>query len=170
VATTGAGKSLIKDMLGPTAVTVMGIIKSIIESKDDKKKANEIENIVIRIGVKVILLFNNKDITAFELRKCLPLIKQIWSDALDFCEMSFSYNPDAFQNVTTELEQMIKDIIRPFVSDKTLNRLSDCFNYFKDRDFLDALYLNEQNRNLKEQLSDALRAQWDKVFDPDERK
>jgi len=75
VATTGAGKSLIKDMLGPTAVTVMGIIKSIIESKDDKKKANEIENIVIRIGVKVILLFNNKDITAFELRK-MPSFNQ----------------------------------------------------------------------------------------------
>jgi len=76
IATSAAGKSLIKDMLGPTTITVINILKELIESKDGKKKANEIENIAIKIGVKIILLYNNKNIPDRDLRKGLPFIKK----------------------------------------------------------------------------------------------
>jgi len=130
-----------------------------------RKKATELENIIIRIGVKLILLFNNKDISVSEFSKCLPLTQQIWSDVIDFSEMSFSYNPDSFQNSVTQLEEVLKELIRPFVTDKTINKLTYLFNYFKDRDFLDALYLNEQNKGIKLKIAEALRSEWDKVFD-----
>jgi len=164
IATSTAGKSLIRDMLGPTALTILKILNEIIEAKDDKKKAHEIENIMIKIGVKVILLFNNKDISIEELRKCLPIIKQIWSDCLDFCEMSFSYNPESLQNSAGQLEQQLKEILTPYLSEKSLTKMTYCFNYLMDRELLDILYTNDQHAEAKQQLSEVLRAQWDKVF------
>jgi len=39
VATSAAGKSFIKDITDPNAITVINIIKSVIEIKEDKKKS-----------------------------------------------------------------------------------------------------------------------------------
>jgi len=119
---------------------------------------------MIKVGVKVILLFNNKDISIEELRKCLPIIKQIWSDCLDFCEMSFSYNPESLQNSASQLEQVLKEILSPYLSEKTLTKMSFCFNYLMDKDLLDILYTNDQHVEAKQQLSEVLRSQWEKVF------
>jgi len=164
IATSAAGKSLIKDMLGPTTITVINILKELIESKDGKKKANEIENIAIKIGVKIILLYNNKNIPDRDLRKGLPFIKKIWSDALDFCEMSFSYNPEGFETRVCNLEQYLKDLLAPYVSQKTLTKISYFCDYIKDRDLLDMIYLEDQNENLKNQLGKTLREQWDMIY------
>jgi len=76
VATSGAGKGVLKDMIGAEGVTLINYIKDVIKLVDGKKKATEIENNIIKIGVKIILLFRNKDITFEELSKPRAQIKQ----------------------------------------------------------------------------------------------
>jgi len=60
VATSAGGKSIIKEFLGKDAVEVIHIIKSLITTYENKKKANDVENNIIKFGTKVILLWKEK--------------------------------------------------------------------------------------------------------------
>jgi len=164
IATSSAGKSLIRDMTDPLAISVIDIIKQVIEIKEDKKRATEIENNIIKVVVKVLLLVNNKDISLSELSKTIPLIKEIWSDALDFCEISFSYNPDGFAQKVHSLKEMLTEILQVYLSDKTLNRLSESLDYLCRQELLDCLYVEGDQTELKNQLLEILRTLWNRAF------
>jgi hypothetical protein len=56
-------KSIIRDFVGPDIEAVLDTIKKVVELVDGKKKATEIENSIIKISVKVILLWKNKEIS-----------------------------------------------------------------------------------------------------------
>jgi len=78
--------------------------------------------------------------------------------------MSFSYNPEGFETRVCNLEQYLKDLLAPYVSQKTLTKISYFCDYIKDRDLLDMIYLEDQNENLKNQLGKTLREQWDMIY------
>jgi hypothetical protein len=59
----GQRQALIKDFVGPDIETVLETVKKVIEFVDGKKKATEIENNIIKISVKVILLWKKKELT-----------------------------------------------------------------------------------------------------------
>lgn len=60
MATSKAGKALIRDFMGKSGVRLIEIIKEIITIHEGKKKASEIEDNIIKLGVKVILAWKNK--------------------------------------------------------------------------------------------------------------
>ena len=54
---------------------MLKIIREVITVHEGKKKATEVEDAVIKVGVKVILLWQNKDITNQQLGSLLPQLK-----------------------------------------------------------------------------------------------
>jgi hypothetical protein len=54
---------------------MLKIIRDVITAVDGKKKAAETEDALIKVGVKVILLWQNKDITNQQLGALLPQLK-----------------------------------------------------------------------------------------------
>jgi len=63
IATSAPGKKIIREALGTEGYKSISIVKKIVDAVDGKKKAKEVEELLIRLGVKIILLAKNKEIT-----------------------------------------------------------------------------------------------------------
>jgi len=109
-------------------------------------------------------LINNKDISIQELSVSLPLIKEVWSDALDFCEISFSYNPDKFAETIKKLGESLTSTLSPVLSEKTIRKFHECLEFLSQKELLDLLYINESQNEVKGQLCEVLRNLWNKAF------
>jgi len=163
-ATSGAGKGLIKDELGKNGVRVIEILKAIITIYEGKKKATEVEDNIIRFAVKVILLWKNKDLTTPELMKTLPYLRAVWSNLIDFCEMSFAYEPAALQKNAQELVDCFVKIVQQHVTDKTIDMIRETLQYMSQEKLLDLLFKDPQGEDFKKELEHIVRGAWIKVF------
>jgi hypothetical protein len=163
-ATSGAGKGLIKDELGKNGVRVIEILKAIITIYEGKKKATEVEDNIIRFAVKVILLWKNKDITTPELMKTTPYLRAVWSNLIDFCEMSFAYEPAALQKNSKELVDCFIKIVQQHVTDKTIDMIKETLQYMSQEKLLDLLFKDPQGEDYKKELEHIVRGAWIKVF------
>jgi len=163
-ATSGAGKGLIKDELGKNGVRVIDIMKEIITVYEGKKKATEVEDNIIRFAVKVILLWKNKDVSTQELMKTLPYLRAVWSNLIDFCEMSFAYEPATLAKNAQELVDCFIKLIQQHVTDKTLEMVRETLKYLSQEKFLDLLFKDPQGEAYKKELETIVRGAWIKVF------
>jgi len=164
VATSGAGKGIIKDFLGKEGVRLIEIIKKVITIYEGKKKATEIENNIIKVGVKVILLWKNKDISTKDISGTIPGVKAVWSDTIDFCEMSFAYDPSKVKQHGEELLESFKKLLASNMTDKNLQKMEDTIRYVVKEEVLDVLFRDEKQEELKKELLAILRGAWIKVW------
>jgi len=158
------GKKIIRDNIGADGVAVIDIIKEVIRLKDGEKKSREIESTVIKIAVKIVLLYRNKDISREVLLAPLKLVKTIWSDVLDCCEISFVYDQQRLSKYITELQAEFVKMLKPYLTEKNIERMNETINYLKSQGLLDKLYLSEDCDKHKEQLGQVLRKLWDRIF------
>eukprot|EP01123_Difflugia_compressa_P007122 TRINITY_DN1964_c0_g1_i1.p1 TRINITY_DN1964_c0_g1~~TRINITY_DN1964_c0_g1_i1.p1 ORF type:complete len:302 (+),score=73.63 TRINITY_DN1964_c0_g1_i1:154-1059(+) len=169
VATSSAGKGMIKEFLGKDGVKLLDIVKKVVTLQDGKKKAEEIENTIIRIAVKVILLWKNKDIATQDIAGCVPGVKTIWSDAIDFCEMSFAYDPAKIKEHAEKLQIDFTKLLTEFITDKNLANLREVMSYLVTKDVLDRLFVDDTNDEMKKELNRILRGGWIVVFKDDKQ-
>jgi len=169
VATSSAGKTLIKEFVGKDGVKVIDIVKKTVTLYESKKKAEEVENIIIRIAVKVILLWKNKDITNENLVSAIPKVKAVWSDAIDFAEMSFAYDPVKIKEHGDNLQKAFSDLLAEYITEKNLQALRDTMTYLVTKELLDVLFVNEAQEELKKELNRILRGGWIVVFKNDKQ-
>jgi len=164
LATSGAGKSLIKEELGKNGVRVIDIMKAIITIYEGKKKATEVEDNIIRFAVKIILLWKNKDVTTQELMKTLPYLRAVWSNLIDFCEMSFAYEAAALQKNSNELIECFVKIVQQHVQDKTIEMVKETQAYVTQEKLMDLLFKDPQGEDYKKEMEHIVRGAWIKVF------
>lgn len=166
VATSSAGKGLIKEFLGKDGIKLIELVKQIITQYEGKKKATEVENNIIRVAVKVILLWRNKDITNENIATTVPKVKAVWSDIIDFCEMSFSYDPPKVKTSGDELVLCFTNLLKDFVTENTIERLRDTINYVTQQSLLDSVFASNdsEKEEIKKELMRILRAAWIVAF------
>jgi len=163
-ATSGAGKSLIKEELGKSGVRCIEIMKEIITLHEGKKKATEVEDNVIRFAVKILLLHKNKDVSQQELMKTLPYLRAVWSNLIDFCEMSFAYEPAVLAKNAGELSDCFVKLIGQHVTDKTLDMIKETLQYCTQEKLLDRLFKDPAGEPYKKELEAIVRKAWIKLF------
>jgi len=132
-----------------------------------RKKAEEIENVIIRIAVKVILLWKNKDLTSEDLVSTVPKVKAVWSDAIDFAEMSFAYDPAKIKEHGENLQKAFSELLAENSTDKNLQTLRETMSFLVTKELLDILFVNEAHEDLKKELNRILRGGWIAVFKDD---
>eukprot|EP01120_Amphizonella_sp_Union-15-10_P013970 TRINITY_DN6602_c0_g1_i1.p1 TRINITY_DN6602_c0_g1~~TRINITY_DN6602_c0_g1_i1.p1 ORF type:complete len:172 (-),score=35.85 TRINITY_DN6602_c0_g1_i1:72-587(-) len=159
-----AGKKYIRDQIGAEGMAIIDVIKTVVRLKDGDKKAKEIENVIMRTAVKIVVLFKNKDLSKEGLLAPIRMMKTLWSDVLDCCEMSFAYDPVCLSESATKLQKYFVQLLKPYVTEKNLNRMNEAINYIKSPSLLDKLYLSPECEKTKEQLGSILRKLWDKLF------
>lgn len=169
VATSSAGKGLIKEFLGKDGVKLIDLVKQVITTYEGKKKATEVENNIIRVAVKVILLWKNKDLTNNDIASTVPKVKAVWSDIIDFCEMSFAYDPPKIKQSGDELIVCFTTLLKEFVTDNTLERMSSTIQYITTKELLDVLFAGDGQEDAKKELTRILRGAWIAAFQDDKR-
>jgi len=169
VATSAAGKSLIKEFLGKDGVKLLDIVKKVITLYEGKKKAEDVENTIIRIAVKVILLWKNKKITTKDIASTVPGVKAVWSDVIDFCEMSFAYDPAKIKEHGEKLQVSFSKLLGEHITEKNLARMREVMTYLVAKDLLDRLFADDAQEALKKELNRILRGGWISVFKNDKQ-
>jgi len=169
VATSSAGKSLIKEFLGKDGVKLLDLVRKIVTLQDGKKKADEVENDIIRVAVKVILLWKNKDLTTQDLAGTIPGVKAIWSDVIDFCEMSFAYDPAKIKEHGEHLSVSFTKLLADYITEKNLVKMREVINYLVTKELLDKLFSDEGQDESKKELNRILRGGWITVFKNDKQ-
>jgi len=169
VATSSAGKSLIKEFLGKDGIRMIDIVKKVITIHENKKKAIEVENNIIRVAVKVILLWKNKDLTTQDIAATVPKVKALWSDVIDCCEMSFAYDPAKIKETGVDLSVAFTELLKANVTEKTLLRMTSTIAYITDKEVLDVLFAATEQEDLKKELMRILRGGWIAAFKDDKR-
>lgn len=163
-ATSSAGKSYIREMSGEEGVQVIKLVKKLISLQDGKKKAKEFEDGTFRLGVKVVLLYRNKDLSYEELASNSQVIKALWSDILDFLELPFCLDKDRIKKVITELEESFIKMLRPYISEKNVTLIKDNLQYLRSDAILDKLYLANDTSDIREDMVKTLRTLWDRIY------
>jgi len=98
IATSSVGKKIIREMIGKDGVKLLSIIKTVIGALHGKEKAKETEKDIIRIRVKVILIYRNDNITMDDFTKLKPRLQRLWHICQDYSNIiNFDYNPKSIQ-------------------------------------------------------------------------
>jgi len=157
---------MIKEFLGKDGIKLLDLIKQVITNYEGKKKATEVENNIIRVAVKVILLWQNKDITTENITSTVPKVKAVWSDIIDFCEMSFAYDPPKLKASGDELVGCFNTLLKDYVTENTLNTMKSTINYCTTQALLDTVFTSDDETTKKE-LMRILRTAWIAAFKSD---
>jgi len=112
----------------------------------------------------VILLWKNKDVSTQELMKTFPYLRAVWSNLIDFCEMSFAYEPAALAKNTNELADCFVKIVQQHVTDKTIEMLRETLTYICQEKLMDILFKDPQGEEYKKELEQIVRGAWIKLF------
>eukprot|EP01125_Pyxidicula_operculata_P010144 TRINITY_DN3345_c0_g1_i3.p1 TRINITY_DN3345_c0_g1~~TRINITY_DN3345_c0_g1_i3.p1 ORF type:complete len:165 (+),score=30.12 TRINITY_DN3345_c0_g1_i3:619-1113(+) len=155
---------MIKDFLGKDGILMLKIIKTVVTAYETKQKATEVENNLIRLGVKVILLWQNKNISNEELVNIIPLVKELWQDMIHYCDIPYSYDVDEVNKYVIKLKQQFSALLSPHVTQKTLDRLASTMDLLSSKKFLNLIFEDDKMEDTKKSLSKLLNTSWNAVF------
>jgi len=83
--------------------------------------------------------------------------------------MSFAYDPPKIKTSGEELITCFKTMLKDFVTENTLERMSSTINYITTKELLDVLFASEAQDELKKELMRILRSGWIAAFKDDKR-
>jgi len=163
VAGSSAGKDIIRKFVGKKALRSIDIIKDIVlKTTGDKKKVTEIENSVIKLSAKAILLWQNGDLTEEDVNEVIPAIRSLWLAVLNYCQMPFTYDVQTIKTLTNELMVGFNNIMAPYVTERTLGLLKETMTFLTQEQMLDSIFMNESEDALRKDIVTILNTEWAK--------
>jgi len=117
----------------------------------EKKKAKEVEDLLIRLGVKIILLAKNKDLTLQDLTHHRTSIKGVCDLMAHHSQFAFEYTSASIQNQMAILVEDVKKTLKNFLSPKNMTRFIELNTYLSSSPILDMLFLDPSMREWKKE-------------------
>ena len=110
-----------------------------------KKQAESILNDIIKVIVKIGILFRNDQLTPDELRLCNTFrdtFHLFVKSALSFYEVDYTFDKDHLSGLLKTCQSLIQVVIRHHLTDKSKARIDHVFNFFSDKKFLEDTFKN----------------------------
>jgi len=149
IATSTAGKKIIREALGTEGYKSISIVKKVVSAVDGKKKAKEVEESIIRLGVKIILLAKSKEITISDLTRHKMSIKSVCDLMTNYTQFTFEYTHVTLQNQIKLLVDDISKTLSRYFSPKNMTRFTELQTYLSSAPILDMLFTDPNMRALK---------------------
>jgi len=146
-------KSLIDDTSGKLLDNLYLMIKLHTKNKEESKKV--VKNI-IKISVKIGMLqrgdkFSNEE--KDNLIKIQKNLRTIAMTLISFYQVDHTYDRGFIIKYLSDLEDLLKKLISPHLTDKSVGRVEQVFGVVKNPDLLDGLYIPKKNEELREIMS-----------------
>ena len=149
-------KIFIDELTGRLLDNVFNLVKLYT---GNKKQADSILNDIIKIIVKIGILFRNDQLGADELRLCNAFRQTFHlfvKSALSFYEIEYTFDKDHLCSLLKSCQNTLHLVIKNHLTDKSKGRIDNVFDFFSDRKFLDEVF-----RNSKVTASDSSRKEED---------
>jgi len=151
IATSTAGKKIIKEALGQDGYKGIKVIKTVINTIHGKKKALEIEELIIKLGVKIVLLTRNNLLTVEDLKLCKTDLKMCCDLISHSAAFTYEYSADTLAKKLHPLSEGILVMLQYHLSDKNKSKVTELISYLLSEPVLDTLY---KHQDLKEARKD----------------
>jgi len=157
IATSSVGKKIIKEIIGQDGVKILAILKQILTDLYGKEKAKETENDIIRISVKIILLYRNETITQEDIKKLKPRLQRLWHICQDYANLlNFDYNAKAVQEHANNFFNVLSSILNGQISEKNMQKMNQIRDLMFATETLDYLYSNETSKEQRKKFAGIL--------------
>jgi len=147
VVASSAGKKIIKDFIGRFGIKLLELITIAAQNAfpDEENKGKDLETEILRLGVKCILLFRDKDIDNQQFNELRPCLKELWNACLDYGGvLNFEYDWEKLIPVAEEFFIPLKNILLPHVSDNTIKALEQVYHTLFSKELLDYFFISEE--------------------------
>ncbi|XP_059474766.1 tumor necrosis factor alpha-induced protein 8-like protein isoform X2 [Neocloeon triangulifer] len=142
-----ANKSVAKVFIDDTTGSLLDDVYKLAKSyTSDKKESEKLVKNIIKIVIKLGLLYRNEQLSADELARADKFKHKFHSTAMavvSFFEVDFSYDRAFLVAAFDECHQGLRSVVTPHLTPKSVARLDSVFNFFKDAKFLDAVFRKE---------------------------
>jgi hypothetical protein len=139
-------KIFIDDMTGRLLDNLFNLVKVYTGSK---KQADSILNDIIKIIVKIGLLFRNDQLSSAELNLCNTFRQTFHlfvKSALSFYEVEFSFDKDHLSALLRSCQVTLHLVIKNHLTDKSKARIDNVFGFFADKKFLEDVFKNSTSK------------------------
>jgi hypothetical protein len=133
-ATSSLGKGILKEFLPDDSWFIMEALKTMITNTTSAKKAKEIEQNLIKTGVKVAYLYKGKHLTGDEMMDACrtPLLKS-WDLFIMSCdEKKRAQKLPEFCKSVIESHAVLDAFFKPHIAPKSLAKMKVVADYFAD--------------------------------------
>lgn len=142
-----ANKNVAKMFIDDTTASLLDNLYKMAKTYTDNKKESEklIKNI-IKIVIKIGVLYKNGQFNEEELRSAERFKNKFHAAAMavmSFNEVEFSYDRPYLMSALQESHQAIRQLVLRHLTEKSLARIDSVFTFFSDPDFLDAVFKHD---------------------------
>nr|CAG4650578.1 EOG090X0GLS [Sida crystallina] len=140
MSTKSVAKAFVDEKMGALLDNVYRLCKMFTQNK---KEAEKIVKNVIKIVTKISLLARNEQFSPEEMTLASEFQEKFHKAAktvISFHEVDFSYDQKFITQLLIECRNLLKQIVTPHLTDKSLGRIDMVFNFFSNQSFLDAVF------------------------------
>jgi len=164
IAVSGAGKAISRRLADDETLQLLKNLKVVIKKDSgNQKKAEEIEDDIMKIAVKSFFLVDNKVIPgdAFldvdgPIRKAFELIVKVWDKKDRSTPDSLKVAFNAIEGHLHKAEQVLIKILLPHLKPKSIARIKNIFNYVGSAKFLNNIMMDPELEDEVHELVKAL--------------
>lgn len=125
-----------------------------------KKEAEKLVKNIIKIVIKLAILHKNGVFTEDETRKTNIFYRKflkLQMSIISFFEVDFSFDLIYLQKLISEVHELLKDIVRNHLTDKSLTRIDEIFDSFNDQSLLETIFkADSPHREIMSKIVDDL--------------
>ena len=140
--TKAVAKTFIDDDFG----RLLDILHSILRAEFDSKKADKIIKNLIKVTVKIGLLFKNNQFNQDELAigaKLRTKLRHAALTVISFHEVDFTYDRTFLVKIVDECGDMLHRLVDRHLSDKSHTRINSVIEGFSNGELLDKVFLSD---------------------------
>nr|CAG4642137.1 EOG090X0GLS [Eurycercus lamellatus] len=140
MSTKGVAKVFIDDRMGSLLDNVYRLCKTY---NQNKKEAEKLVKNIIKMVTKISLLARNEQFSQEELTLATEFQGKFHKAAktvISFHEVDFSYDQKFLTQLLGECKTLLKQIVQPHLTEKSLGRIDMVFAFFSNPAFLDAIF------------------------------
>lgn len=137
-ATSSLGKALLKKFLDKETRTLLVTLKKLVAKVDGNKKASQVNKNIIKIAVKVIVLYQDKKVTEANFESLKGNFRRICSTVKNNWRTK-QFNDKTCDRLIDQMRQFEKGLIRilkPHITAHTEKRIEDTFHDLANAQFL----------------------------------
>lgn len=139
-----ASKGLAKQIVdGPTSEIIDNCYHIAKLYLQNKKDAEKVMKNIIKIVVKVAILYRNNSFSKEELQlveQFQQKFKTISKTIISFYEVDFTYDVDYMKKVIKDSQELLQNFVKAHLTEKSLKRIEHVYGLYSDPKLLNAVF------------------------------
>jgi len=148
-ASSGMGKKVLREFIEEDVYSLLDYFEALIAKYDSPEKAKELRENMMKIAVKIALLYKNKILKISLIEEALPPIRTLRLQIISGFQMPMLLDRDAIMVTIDQIESSFHPISQ-FISPKNFLLVTQIFSYLRSPMLIDDVFTKGKYKELEE--------------------